>query len=240
MDVLEIWDQPLAIIIPILLFLPGLSGAGVAQLVEHLICNQRIGGSIPSASSTRKFCGGREAERSLQSKMNGLVSLDTSPFCVFARGACKLLKDLSAGLVVRVPKCLSGRVGGWLKPADCKSAAPCGLRRFESFPVHQALVVGLQKTAGQSQERCSKAVQFGAQAPLRKSAPRGTIFERETGWAWVAQLVERVLGKDEVTGSSPVQASRILAARRWEGRKVQIGLGRGHLQKSWDSHGPWL
>ena len=30
-----------------------------------------------------------------------------------------------------------GRVGEWLKPADCKSAAPCGLRRFESFPVHQ-------------------------------------------------------------------------------------------------------
>jgi hypothetical protein len=32
---------------------------------------------------------------------------------------------------------LPGRVGEWLKPADCKSAAPCGLRRFESFPVHQ-------------------------------------------------------------------------------------------------------
>ena len=28
----------------------GLSRAGVAQLVEHLICNQRVGGSIPSAS----------------------------------------------------------------------------------------------------------------------------------------------------------------------------------------------
>jgi hypothetical protein len=27
------------------------SNAGVAQLVEHLICNQRVGGSTPSASS---------------------------------------------------------------------------------------------------------------------------------------------------------------------------------------------
>jgi hypothetical protein len=26
------------------------ASAGVAQLVEHLICNQRVGGSIPSAS----------------------------------------------------------------------------------------------------------------------------------------------------------------------------------------------
>jgi hypothetical protein len=42
----------LAILVPHLLFLPGLSEAGVAQLVEHLICNQRVGGSIPSASST--------------------------------------------------------------------------------------------------------------------------------------------------------------------------------------------
>ena len=29
-----------------------------------------------------------------------------------------------------------------------------------------------------------------------------------TGSAWVAQLVERVLGKDEVTGSIPVPGSR--------------------------------
>ena len=26
------------------------ASAGVAQLVEHLICNQRVGGSTPSAS----------------------------------------------------------------------------------------------------------------------------------------------------------------------------------------------
>ena len=63
--VLDILDHPLAILIPLLLSLLGLSGAGVAQLVEHLICNQRVGGSIPSASSTRKFCRGARAERIL-------------------------------------------------------------------------------------------------------------------------------------------------------------------------------
>ena len=31
---------------------------------------------------------------------------------------------------------------------------------------------------------------------------------RQTGLAWVAQVVERVLGKDEVTGSIPVPGSR--------------------------------
>jgi hypothetical protein len=69
--------------------------AGVAQLVEHLICNQRVGGSIPSASSTRKFAG-NEAEQILSKKIDGLVSLDTSPFCVFPKRALDpKLKDFA-------------------------------------------------------------------------------------------------------------------------------------------------
>ena len=41
-------------------FLP----AGVAQLVEHLICNQRVGGSNPFASSRlRRFAGVSESRR---------------------------------------------------------------------------------------------------------------------------------------------------------------------------------
>ena len=37
--------------------------AGVAQSVEHLICNQRVGGSNPFASSRVEAVCGREAER---------------------------------------------------------------------------------------------------------------------------------------------------------------------------------
>jgi hypothetical protein len=33
-------------------------------------------------------------------------------------------------------------------------------------------------------------------------------INRDTDLAWVAQMVERVLGKDEVTGSIPVPGSR--------------------------------
>src|SRR5579871_4046040 len=58
--------RPLAILMPLLLFLRGLSEAGVAQLVEHLICNQRVGGSIPSASSTKMFLLGPEVRRGLR------------------------------------------------------------------------------------------------------------------------------------------------------------------------------
>ncbi len=64
------------------------------------------------------------------------------------------------------------QVGEWLKPTDCKSVPPCEVRRFESFPVHQA----------------RQAV--------------------------VAQLVEHFLGKEEVTGSIPVNGSK--QSTTWE------------------------
>ena len=73
------------------------------------------------------------------------------------------------------------------------------------------------------------AVATGKTTPLRKSAPRKTIFERDTGSAWVAQLVERVLGKDEVTGSIPVPGSRNLVGRgaSRDRDKVWSSTGRG-------------
>jgi hypothetical protein len=37
--------------------------AGVAQSVEHLICNQRVGGSIPFASSRKQEFGNRRGLR---------------------------------------------------------------------------------------------------------------------------------------------------------------------------------
>ena len=42
-------------------------------------------------------------------------------------------------------------------------------------------------------------------------------------WAWVAQLVERVLGKDEVTGSIPVPGSRTLAG---VGPRTRVSRGK--------------
>ena len=50
-------------------------------------------------------------------------------------------------------------------------------------------------------------------------------FGGETGSAWVAQLVERVLGKDEVTGSIPVPGSRNLVTGL--GERVWSITGRG-------------
>jgi hypothetical protein len=75
------------------------------------------------------------------------------------------------------------------------------------FPV--TLEAGINKyTAGNRNTRCSKAVPKAACRPDERSAPQDISFFGGSDSAWVAQLVERVLGKDEVTGSIPVPGSR--------------------------------
>src|SRR5204863_9804136 len=86
-----------------------------------------------------------------------------------------------------------GRVAERLMAADCKSAAPCGLRRFESSPVHEAESPQRQRTIhGQRSSH-----------PWERRELEGFAIK-----AHVAQLVERVLGKDEVTSSILVVGSR--------------------------------
>jgi hypothetical protein len=130
---------------------------------------------------------------------------------------CKNVKtcnrDARPFIVVNFPR--AGRVGEWLKPADCKSAAPCGLRRFESSPVHQFA----QRSVGQKfDEARSKHVSNVREA---RGTSRPVLHEKFR--AWVAQLVERVLGKDEVTSSILVPGSRVLSCQGW----LEINCGEG-------------
>ena len=222
----------------LLLYFLGLRRAGVAQLVEHLICNQRVGGSNPSASSAKIF------------RVRGRFPIDCGRQVPASRRWCESvfwlgkLRGCSAAFSVYFPPC--GRVGEWLKPADCKSAAPCGLRRFESSPVHHLVRIARSRcslrAAGEAlkRERMRSRFVFSgtaqrdvSQAPgstggsecarkfwkpggVVKSGEAGLVFlagsfarcVRQTELAWVAQMVERVLGKDEVTGSIPVPGSR--------------------------------
>jgi hypothetical protein len=72
------------------------------------------------------------------------------------------------------------------------------------------------KSRGSGTRRAIAAAMFSrgsirgreAKTPQGPSAPQ-RLDLAGTGLAWVAQLVERVLGKDEVTGSIPVPGSRI-------------------------------
>src|SRR5271168_1238975 len=79
----------------------GFESAGVAQLVEHLICNQRVGGSIPSASSTRKFRGGMRRSESSAIKSTGWCLLTRVRFVfslAHARGALQKFLAQAVGV----------------------------------------------------------------------------------------------------------------------------------------------
>jgi hypothetical protein len=75
--------------------------------------------------------------------------------------------------------------------ADCKSAG-ASLRRFESFPLHQFAGV----------------TQLVECQPSKLNVAGSTPVSRSN--AAIAQLVERVLGKDEVTSSILVGSSRMV------------------------------
>ena len=125
------------------------SQAGVAQLVEHLICNQRVGGSNPSASSTQS---GHPVHVGAPNAVCGSV---------LARGE----------LNKRLDRWLSGQKHRAVNPS------PLGATEVRILPC----------------------------------PPLG--FGSIGFWADVAQMVERVLGKDEVTSSILVIGSRSNSAK---------------------------
>ena len=84
-----------------------------------------------------------------------------------------------------------GRVPEWLKGTDCKSVGEC-LRRFDSSPAHQSAGGGLERD--ESREWIDEEAR-----PVTSHLSPFTSHMR----AHIAQLAERILGKDEVPGSNP-------------------------------------
>ena len=130
--------------------------AGVAQLVEHLICNQRVGGSSPFASSRFEGMSTLRGIAAEASQAGRRTLRENDPSNSFPepilRGShsARLLETLAdattdawwaaPGQPAAPGKEMLGmraQLAEWLMAADCKSAAPSGLRRFESSPVHQ-------------------------------------------------------------------------------------------------------
>jgi hypothetical protein len=114
--------------------------------------------------------------------------------------------------------CLGGEVAEWSKAADCKSAG-VSLRRFESCPPHSfldelACVVSLKLFALINSQIESVEAHIAGVAQLARASAfqaEGRGFESRLPlkgcFAHVAQPVEHILGKDEVSGSSPLVGS---------------------------------
>ena len=107
-----------------------------------------------------------------------------------------------------------GEVAEWSKAADCKSAG-VSLRRFESCPPHRfgfSGSFGLFNLINRLVE-LFHALKAGVAQLARASAfqAEGRGFESRLPLkgcnAHVAQPVEHILGKDEVSGSSPLVGS---------------------------------
>ena len=79
----------------------------------------------------------------------------------------------------------SGQVAEWLMAADCKSAAPCELRRFESSPVHQKC-----KDRGRRDLGLGIAAKMGTDPENGKLDGSGADLDRKF---WVAMAMYAVL-----------------------------------------------
>ncbi len=114
-----------------------------------------------------------------------------------------------------------GEVPKWPKGADCKSAG-ARLRGFKSSPPHHLAGKGLtvpvrtQKPRGNSSavERQPSKLGVAGSNPVSRSS----LTSGHGGLAHVAQSAEHVLGKDGVTGSSPVMGSSVNVVGRRERR----------------------
>ena len=125
--------------------------AGVAQLVEHLICNQRVGGSNPFASS-RKTVFRKQRLARMYTRVAHVLTHSIRHFSgvagvehvsnraripAFRFPNQAVMRDEGVFAVDAGGFQFFAQVGEWLKPTDCKSVPPSEVRRFESFPVHQ-------------------------------------------------------------------------------------------------------
>ena len=172
------------------------SAAGVAQLVEQLICNQQVGGSSPFASSktARKWpslqdldvvwgrcpSGQREQTVNLPAKPTEVRILPSPPASRFiAVGK----KDVSAGAGI----------------AQGLEHQPSKLRVAGSNPVSRSI---LSPTPGRFLSR---------PLAVEHSSP-------------CSSGVERFLGKEEVTGSIPVMGSRFAGRLASQRRRDRLPL----------------
>ena len=96
--------------------------AGVAQSVEHLICNQRVGGSNPFASSRVEAVCGRERSGSPQPKSRAFCARELKLLARFRKSISKRNRFFQRTPFRTFPACsdLRGGLGATLVPCFAK------------------------------------------------------------------------------------------------------------------------
>jgi hypothetical protein len=224
--------------------------AGVAQLVEHLLCKQVVGGSSPPASSTAflsEGCPSGQREQAVNLPAHAYVGSNPTP-------STKLVRVRSASAVS--PQTQGSAFFGvrQASTASRPTRAPTRPRRLRRFVLgvvassadrdlvfqDSELDVGAAVAARVSGLRSDNAfvgthrgtrlapalwgarsagnlntsffagvAQLVERQPSKLNVEGSSPFSRSTGeLAHLAQLVEHVLGKDEVTSSTLVVGSK--------------------------------
>jgi hypothetical protein len=191
--------------------------AGVAQLVEHLLCKQVVGGSSPPASSTSfrtsEGCPSGQREQAVNLPAHAYVGSNPTPSTCpvgFARpDRVALLPRGSRPFVVGS----SGvrQASGASRPS-LPSASPRRLRRFVVGVVSSGVDVDLvfQDSDVDLGAACAARSMY-ARRGARSAVDRKRIGRDSSSsfnFAGVAQLVERQPSKLNVEGSSPFSRSR--------------------------------
>jgi hypothetical protein len=204
--------------------------AGVAQLVEHLLCKQVVGGSSPPASSTSfrfsEGCPSGQREQAVNLPAHAYVGSNPTPSTsIFGVRQVGEASRTSRPVVrPRRPRRFVLGVGASSADRDLvfqdsglDPRAACAARRGVGTRRGDRLAAGpTAKRQGRVARRVSSSsynfagvAQLVERQPSKLNVEGSSPFSRSTGeLAHLAQLVEHVLGKDEVTSSTLVVGSK--------------------------------
>ena len=230
--------------------------AGVAQLVEHLLCKQVVGGSSPPASSYRRIsegCPSGQREQAVNLPAHAYVGSNPTPSTcnvgyLLRDGAALLVLRESAGLRPRSHLFFGVRQASGAPRPSQPAHRPRRVRRFvvgsavaradrdlvfQDFQGDPGAACAAPRVVGTNRGTRSAAclrdlrglaslgpcdfagvAQLVERQPSKLNVEGSSPFSRSAGGhAHLAQLVEHVLGKDEVTSSILVVGSNVATGK---------------------------
>jgi hypothetical protein len=197
--------------------------AGVAQLVEHRFCKPKVKGSSPLASSGIKSSRAPTGLR-LVSYLEGCPSGQREQAVNLPASASVGSNPTPSTAAPSLPDEASG--SDFAGVAQLVERQPSKLNVAGSTPVSRSLVSLGGQDPGFASFRANVVLRSSVRSGLAPFAGgRDRISTADSRWqpsAHIAQVVERVLGKDEVTSSNLVVGSRGLFAGAVLARTIPV------------------
>jgi hypothetical protein len=183
----------------------GAHSAGVAQPAEHLFCKQAVGGSTPPVSSTSsdetpEGCPSGQREQAVNLPAHAYVGSNPTPSTSSGVSVAQAVTRPSrASSRARRPRRFLAGLGVSVAPIDLFFQDPAGRRGGAVAP---RVAYGHRRSSDPA-----GVAQLVEHQPSKLNVVGSSPISRSLELAHIAQLAERVLGKDEVTSSNLVVGS---------------------------------